>query len=118
MLSSIRKLTKASFKNEVFNYEETEIKLISEKPCVIKFYYDDCRPCEQSQPIYEQMNELFSDNINFFMIKAGTIPDLAERFKLDKMPVFVFINKSNVIHVESGLLPNSKFKRIIEQHFN
>ena len=59
-------LTKETFLQKVFNYEQNkEWKFEGELPCIIDFYADWCQPCKIVSPILEEI----ANEYDFYKIK-------------------------------------------------
>ena len=66
-------LTKETFKEKVFNFEENkDWKFEGNKPCLIDFYADWCQPCKMVAPILEELSKEYDGKIDIFVAGVGT----------------------------------------------
>jgi thiol-disulfide isomerase/thioredoxin len=76
-------LTKDTFKEKVFNFDENkEWKFEGEKPCLIDFYADWCQPCKIVAPLLEELNEEYNGEINIYKVNTEQEQELAGMFYL------------------------------------
>jgi thioredoxin 1 len=75
---------------------ESDGKLI-----VVDFSAVWCGPCKMIAPVYDEMSSEFADAI-FVKIDVDEVPDLAERFKVQAMPTFLFMKGTNEVERFSG----------------
>ena len=99
-------LTKQTFLEKVFNYEENkEWKFNGELPCIIDFYADWCGPCKMVSPILEELSEEYTGKINFYKIDTEVEQELAAAFGIRSIPSLLFCPKDDRPQMAQGALP-------------
>lgn len=107
-------LTKQSFIEKVFNYEEhKEWKYEGELPAIIDFYADWCGPCKVVAPILEELSEEYEGKVNIFKIDTEKEQELAAAFGIRSIPSILFIPKDGSPQMSAGALPKDAFKDAI-----
>ena len=67
-------LTKETFKEKVFNYENNkDWKFEGENPAIIDFYADWCGPCKMMSPVLEEISNEYSGKLDIYKIDAKTV---------------------------------------------
>jgi thioredoxin 1 len=69
---------------------------------VLYFTASWCGPCQSIKPTFHDLEEEYSDKINFTMIDVDLNSDLAATHKVEAMPTFIFINEGRVIQKLTG----------------
>lgn len=106
----VEHLTKETFLNKVFNYEKNkEWKFEGEKPCIIDFYADWCRPCKMVAPVLEELARDFDGKINVFKVNTEEELELASAFGIRSIPSFLFVPASGQPQMAMGALPKETF---------
>ena len=106
----VEHLTKETFLNKVFNYEKNkEWKFEGEKPCIIDFYADWCRPCKMVAPVLEELAKDFDGKINVFKVNTEEELELASAFGIRSIPSFLFVPASGQPQMAMGALPKETF---------
>lgn len=99
-------LTKQTFLEKVFNYEENkEWKFNGELPCLIDFYADWCGPCKMVAPILEELSEEYAGKINIYKIDTEVEQELAAAFGIRSIPSLLFCPKNDRPQMAQGALP-------------
>ena len=63
------KLTTQKFKEDIFNYEQSqEWKYEGEVPAIIDFYADWCAPCKMVAPILEELSIEYAGKLNIYKV--------------------------------------------------
>jgi thioredoxin 1 len=96
-------LTKETFKEKVFNFDENEDwKFEGDKPAVIDFYADWCGPCKMVAPILDELATEYEGKIDIYKVNTEDEFELAGMFGIQSIPSILFI--------PMGALPKDTFK--------
>jgi thioredoxin len=108
-------LTKETFLNKVFNYEQNkEWKFEGDKPCLIDFYADWCQPCKIVSPILEELSKEYDGKINIYKIDTEDQQELSAAFGIRSIPSLLFCPKDEQPQMAQGALPKETLKQVIE----
>jgi len=103
-------LTKESFKEKVFDYENNkEWNFKGELPCIIDFYADWCGPCKMVAPILEQLSEEYKGKINIYKIDTEKEQELAAAFQIRSIPTILFCPIREKPKMSLGALTKESF---------
>lgn len=107
-------LTKQTFKEKVFNFEENkEWKYEGTVPCLIDFYADWCGPCKMVAPILEDLQKEYGDNIVIYKIDTEQEQELAGMFGIQSIPSLLFVPVDGQPQMAMGALPKDTFEKAI-----
>ena len=108
-------LTKATFLEKVFNFEESqEWKFKGDKPALIDFYADWCGPCKMLAPILEQLSEEYGDKIDIYKIDTEAEQELSAAFGIRSIPSMLFCPMGEQPQMANGALPKQQLEQIIK----
>ena len=109
-------LTTESFKEKVFNWEETqEWKFRGELPCIIDFYADWCGPCKMVAPILEKLSKEYEGKINIYKVDTEDQQELAGMFGIQSIPSILFCPVEGQPQMAMGALPKASFESAISE---
>jgi thioredoxin len=109
-------LTKESFLNKVFNFENNkEWKYEGDLPCVIDFYADWCGPCKMVSPILEELADEFTGKMNVYKINTEEEQELAGAFGIRSIPSFLFVPLNGQPQMAVGALPKETFVKAFKE---
>lgn len=112
-------LSKETFKNKVFDYEQhKEWNFAGELPCVIDFYADWCGPCKMVTPILEELAEKYSGKVNIYKIDTEDQQELAAAFGIRSIPSILFCPKDGKPQMAMGALPKESFEKAFKDILN
>jgi thioredoxin len=110
----IEHLTKETFLEKVFNYEENqEWKFEGKLPCIIDFYADWCGPCKMVAPILEELATEYEGKINIYKVNTENEQELAGAFGIRSIPSMLFCPTDAQPQMAVGALPKDSMKAAI-----
>jgi thioredoxin len=109
-------LTKETFLEKVFNFEENkEWKFEGDKPAIIDFYADWCGPCKMVAPIMEELANEYEGKIDVYKINTDEQQELAGAFGIQSIPSILFIPVGEQPQMAAGALPKETFQKVISE---
>lgn len=109
-------LTKESFKNKVFNFEESqEWDYKGENPCIIDFYADWCGPCRMVAPVLEELSKEYEGKVDIYKVDTDKEQELAAMFGISSIPSILFVPKEGKPQMVNGALPKDGFVKAITE---
>ncbi len=114
-------LTKDEFLAKVANYEKNpkEWVYLGDKPCIIDFYADWCRPCKIAGPILDELAIEYKNDIYVYKIDTEKERELAGAFGIQSIPAFLFCPQVGNPQMSNGIAQTPEetkamFKNIID----
>lgn len=94
---------------------QTEVKSTSQ-PVVVLFYASWCNKCAMMRPVVEDMEKKYHQ-IKFCKVDIETSSALAQRYKTDIVPTFVFFLNGQIQASFSGIIDEEVFEQRIKKIF-
>ncbi len=108
-------LTKDTFFEKVFNYEQNKDWQFEGKlPCIIDFYADWCQPCKIVAPILEELSKVYEGKINIYKVNTEQEVDLASAFGIRSIPSMLFCPSEGQPQMAVGALPKETLIQAID----
>lgn len=110
-------LTVETFKEKVFDYEKNPDKWVfeGEKPCVIDFYADWCKPCKLIAPIMEELANEYEGQVTIYKVNTEQQRELSRVFGIRSIPAVLFVPAEGQPQMSTGALPKETFKQVIDE---
>lgn len=107
-------LTKETFKEKVFNWEENkDWKYEGSVPCLIDFYADWCGPCKMIAPVLEELQKEYGDSLIIYKVDTEQERELAGMFGIQSIPSLLFVPVEGQPQMAMGALPKATFEKAI-----
>lgn len=108
-------LTKAMFKKDIFDFEQSKTwKYKGNKPVIIDLYADWCGPCRQMAPIMKELAKEYAGKIVIYKVNVDKEKDLAGLFNTTSIPMFVYIPLKGEPQYIRGAADKETYKKKIE----
>ncbi len=112
----VESLTKDSFLQKVFNYEQNkEWKFEGKLPCIIDFYADWCAPCKMVEPILQELAQEYQGKLNIYRVDTQAQQELAAAFGIQSIPSMLFVPLNDKPQMAIGALPKKTLKKAIKE---
>jgi thioredoxin len=112
----VESLTKESFLQKVFNYEQNkEWKFEGKLPCIIDFYADWCRPCKMVEPILHELAQEYQGKLNIYRVDTQAQQELAAVFGIQSIPSILFVPLNDKPQMAIEALPKKTLEKAIKE---
>ncbi len=109
-------LTAQTFKLKVMDYEKNPQNWVFEgdKPAIVDFYADWCRPCRMIAPIMEELAVEYKGKIDIYKVDTEAQRELATVFGIQSLPTVLFIPMQGRPSMQKGALSKEAYKQVID----
>lgn len=85
-------LTTKDFKEKIYDYSTNqEWTFLGDKPVVVDFYADWCKPCKMIAPIMEELAGEYGNNVIFYKVNVDNEQELSSVFGINSIPSILFV---------------------------
>ncbi len=107
-------LNEKSFKENVWDFEKNATwKFAGDKPMIIDFYADWCRPCKMIAPHLKTLQKEYGSKIQIYKINTDQNKKLAQLFKIRSIPSLLFIPANGKYKQVVGYRNVKQFEELI-----
>lgn len=110
-------LTNAVFLEKVYDYKKDPKKWLykGDKPCIIDFYADWCRPCKMVAPIMEELSGKYKGEVVIYKVNVDQERELAEFFGIQSIPTVFFCPANGDPQMAQGAMPKETYEKAITE---
>ena len=120
--TAVKQMGKTDFLEKIMNYEKNPDRWVylGDKPCIIDFYADWCRPCKIASPILEELAEKYKGKIDFYKVNTDSESSLKAAFGIQSIPAFLYCPQKGNPQMSVGVAHTAEetkamFVKIIEE---
>lgn len=89
-------------------------KFNGNKPCVVDFYADWCRPCKMMEPTIAKLAKEYAGKVNFYKVNVDKNKELAQAYGVSSIPFFLFCSNSEQPQASMGMMSEDDMRNVIE----
>jgi thioredoxin len=108
-------LTRDLFLKKVWDFEKNPDTWVykGDKPCIIDFYADWCKPCRMVAPIMDELAQDYKGKVYVYKINTQVERELAQVFQVTSIPRVLFCPMQGKPQMSVGALPKPSFVQAI-----
>lgn len=109
-------MNKDMFIDKVMDFETNKEDWIykGDKPAIIDFYADWCKPCKLIAPIMDELAQEYKEDIYVYKVDTQVERELAGIFGIRSIPAVLFIPMEGKPQMSTGALPKETFVGVID----
>lgn len=88
----------------------------SQKPSLVDFGADGCRPCDMMTPILQTLRQKYEGKLNVLFVHVRQHPILASRYGIQSIPVQIFFDASGKeVFRHEGFFPQDEIEKKLKE---
>lgn len=110
-------LTPQDFIEKVVDYKNkpSQLNYLGDKPAIINFYADGCKPCKNIEKILNEISKKFKSKLHVYKINIDREPELSILFGIGGLPTLILIPQNEEPKIIQGNIPKKDLIAIIER---
>lgn len=105
MSNNIVSLSEATFDKQIND---------TEKPILVDFWAEWCRPCKMIAPILEEVAQEYGDKVIFAKVNIEENPNIAPKFGIRGIPTLLIFKHGKVVATQVGESSKAQLKSFID----
>lgn len=89
-------------------------KFKGNKPCVVDFYADWCKPCKMMEPVMEKLAHEYEGKVNFYKVNVDDNKELSQVYGISSIPFFLFCPMNGQPQASMGMKTEDEMRKAIE----
>ncbi|HEY1190464.1 MAG TPA: tetratricopeptide repeat protein [Gemmata sp.] len=96
------------------NFQRVVIEGSRERPVVVDFWAEWCRPCRTLAPLLEKLAAEMDGGFLLVKVNTDEHPDLAQAFQVEGIPAVFAVRDGQVVNHFTGLLPEGELRAFLD----
>ena len=82
---------------------------------IIDFHADWCGPCKTQDPIIEELEEEFGDDVTFEYVDVDAEPDVANEYQVRSIPTVIVKNDDEIVERFVGVTQRETLEEALHE---
>jgi thioredoxin len=110
-------ISKEDFINQIWDYQKNPNSFVfkGQKPAIIDFYADWCRPCKMVAPIMDELAKEYNGKINIYKVDTDDERELAQVFRIQGIPSMLFVPVEGMPQMTTGAFAKDQYVEYINE---
>lgn len=110
----VMKLDKEGFRTKVFDFTKHSAWVFEQdKPCIVDFYADWCKPCKMVAPIMDELAAKYEGKVNFYKLNTDEQREISQMFGIQSIPAILFCPVGSEPQMIPGVMPKENYEKVI-----
>ena len=110
---TVHYMTQEQFREVIADWSARDWVMKNERPVVVDFYADWCKPCRRLQPILRNLAHHYQGTVDFYRIDIEKNPEIANVFQIRSIPLLLICPLEGEPKEVVGLYSEQEFLRVI-----
>ncbi|NSW51497.1 MAG: thioredoxin [Anaerolineae bacterium] len=94
-------------------FEKTVLQ--NELPVIVDFWAPWCGPCRMVAPTLDKLAKEYAGKLVVAKVNTDENQQWAGQYRVRGIPTMLFIHKGQVVHQQTGALPEGALRQVLEQ---
>ena len=110
---TVHHMTQEQFREVIADWSARDWVMKNDRPVVVDFYADWCKPCRRLQPILRNLAHHYQGTVDFYRIDIEKNPEIANVFQIRSIPLLLICPLEGEPKEVVGLYSEQEFLRVI-----
>lgn len=95
-------------------FQEAVLSASGEKPVLVDFWADWCRPCTMMHPVLDELAAAESDKLSIAKVDVQAEPTIAAEYQITSIPALLLFSEGQVVKRINGAKSKSALRKELD----
>jgi len=115
--SKVQHITYQDFLDKIWDFEKSPEEFVykGKTAAIVDFYADWCGPCRKIGPVMEKLAQDYDGRLTVYKVNVDKEKELAAAFQTRSIPMVIFIPLEGQPMMQVGALPETEYRKVVEE---